>query len=309
MGFLKGQPMFVRYIKTNQYDPEWCERHPGFQLSLASYPSTLDARVNCIAIVYHHHTILSILSSFYYHELMWLKLVNHPQNHHKWLVLTNKNGVCFFAHISHFWMTLAGRDTPWSACWVPEASRWVAQEIHDPWTEIKLSKVTTQIKGDLGLLAMISCSTYMIILSCIMVIWYMNLYDYMIFYVLIFLSVSELNMSPTGEKGLSGMLRLQCTLWSWGFLLTWALYSFCSGRDTGCKNEEDRLCIVCPLLQYTAYIFVGFYATKHPQVEAVQKSYAVIAMQPGPSDPSDSDCHASSQAARVAQPPARQTWA
>ena len=96
MGFLKGQPMFVRYIKTNQYDPEWCERHPGFQLSLASYPSTLDARVNCIAIVYHHHTILSILSSFYYHELMWLKLVNHPQNHHKWLVLTNKNGVCVF---------------------------------------------------------------------------------------------------------------------------------------------------------------------------------------------------------------------
>ena len=169
---------------------------------------------------------------------------------------------------------------------------------------------------------MISCSTYMIIWSCIMVIWYMNLYDYMILYVLIFLSVSELICLQLEKRACLGRdacsARCEARVSCWRELCT----VFVLEGTQAARMKKIDCVFVCPLLQYTTYIFVGFYATKHPQVDSVQKSYAqVIAMQPGPVRPTSKTgvwennlfdrllCgNNRSQAARVAQPPARQTW-
>ena len=158
-------------------------------------------------------------------------------------------------HMSHFWMTLAGRDTPWSACWVPEASsdgeprRSMIREHSNLAKSLHRSKETSAC-WPWSVVALI----WLIIWSCIMVIRSLWLYDRICTFILV--SVRT-DMSPIfstraclGRYACSARCEARV---SWRGLCT----VFVLEGTPAARMKKMDYVFVCPLLQYTAHIFVG----------------------------------------------------
>ena len=128
-----------------------------------------------------------------------------------------------------------------------------------------------------------------------MVIWYMNLYDYMILYVLIFLSVSELICLQLEKRACLGRYacsaRCEARVSCWRELCTVFVLE---GTPAARMKKIDYVlyvhCYSIPPIFLLAFMLQSIHKWK-----PFRNPMAVIAMQPGPSDPSDSDCHASAR--------------